>query len=263
MQAGSHPGSFSGNSRAFERAAEALREKYERDRAAGDPDARASLELASKFDAAAARARTREQERTVPPDRPTFAGHRLGRLVLWLTVGALVFAALLAIGALLGGDLGETEGRILLAVLSLWVFSLAFLGGARAAASDSQAGRLVGQFAQALAAVALVFSLAMIAVWDGSGEAAVRGYWSVVILSGASTHAALLLGSRRDEVLRPLVVGTLCILGILAALLLLASSGVVDESQGYAKATGVFAVLLALGDLLLPVVSRLQRRARG
>jgi hypothetical protein len=232
-------------------AARALREKSER-----EGGSEAMLELASRFENAAA-------ERSPAPvaeSATRLGGHRLGRLVLWLTVGALVLSALFAIGGLLGGDFGEGEARILLAVLSIWAFALSFLAGVRAAASVERAARLSGLATQVLAAASLVFSLALIAVWDGLDEAVVRGFWTVVIVTGSSTHTSFLLGWKRDDPpVRLVVVASLGVLAVLTALLLALSIGVIDDvGHGYARAIGVFAVLLTLGDLLLPVLGRLR-----
>lgn len=252
---------FQGSPDELELAALSLREKREREHAPGE--AERLDKLAQKFELAAADARARAAE--VPEARGravSFAGRHLARWVLQLTIVALVGSALIAIAGLLTGSFGEVEGRVLLGVASVWLCGLAFLAGVRGAASGSLVARGVGYAAQVLALCTLVFSLGLIGWWDGVDESVGRAFWFVAILAGTSAHASYLLGRRaaRDRVDSLIVGGTLFALAVVAALLgSLAVNAYDDPSTGFWRAFAVFAVLLTLGNFLLPVLARLRR----
>jgi hypothetical protein len=252
---------FEGTPDEFELAALALREKLERDRATGGAE---PLEgLARRFELAAADARTPTAEVAKPGGRAvSFAGRHLARWVLQLTIVALVVSALIAIVGVLTGDFGEIEGRVLLGVAAIWLCGLAFLAGVRGAASRSLVGRGVGYAAQLLALCTLVFALVLIGWWHEVHDAVIRGFWFIALLAGASAHASYLLGRRtpRDRVDTVIVGGTLAALSVVAAMLGLFLIDVFGSpSTGFWRVFAVFAVLLTLGNLLLPVLARLRR----
>ena len=237
----------------LELAAEALREKAGR----GGEDAGRARSLAAAFEHEAARRHPQER-----PGRRGFAGKRFGPLVLWLTIGALVLSALISIVGLLTGSFSEAEGRVLLGVVSIWVFSLAFLAGVRAW-DRGGATAVVGRATQALAAVSLAFSLALIVAWSATNEGLDRGFWGLLVITLCAAHASFLLGwdTRRDRSIRAVLVASLLTAGVLAALLMAVVAGYDDPGGGFWRAVGVFAILTALGDLVLPVLSRLRLSA--
>jgi hypothetical protein len=236
-------------------AAEALREKAER---GGDGAERAKA-LAATFTEAAARSREREQ----PAARQSrFLGRRFGVLVLWLTIGALVVSALISIVGLLTGEFSEGEGRVLLAVVSVWIFSLSFLAGVRAIDRGGTAA-WVGRAAQVLAVAGLGFSLGLIIAWHHVHEDVGRAYWALEDVALYAAHSAYLLGwdTRQDKAIRAVLAGTLLASGVLAAMLMSIACGYDNPSGGFWRVLGVFAILTVLGDLVLPVLSRLRLSA--
>jgi hypothetical protein len=178
--------------------------------------------------------------------------HRLVR-AFWLGAAALlVAAALVAVVALVRGELTDTDGRILLTLGALGLAGALALAGL--ALADTGRARLVGWAAAAAAPVA--FAILASWIWAGlAGETREKvGLTTIALVIGLLALVAqlLLLASRR---LLPLVLAT-------ALFLAAAVGGTVaamwtePESTGWAKVLAVLWVLAALGWFLLPVLQR-------
>jgi hypothetical protein len=181
------------------------------------------------------------------------------RLILLLTLGALLVSALIAIYGVLTQDFGEWEGRLVLIVVSVWVFSLAFVAGLRAVARGGVVQAL-GLATEVLAAAGLAFTVALIVVWRPLDEGVGRA-WSTVLIVGLSlAHASYLLGARRSErILRVVVGATIAVEAIAATLLLAMTTDLIHDPGAWLRVVAVFFILTALGDLALPVIGRLRR----
>jgi hypothetical protein len=178
---------------------------------------------------------------------------RLGRL-FWVGAAAiLVAAALVSIAALVRGDLGETDGKILLTLLALLV------GGGTALCGLALLERGAPPWVGWTVVVTAVsgFALVTAATWDGydsdtlarlAGTAA-----AVVVAVLVVVTQVLLLGDPR---LRALVAGTAVALGVAVAIL---SVGIWTDDLGESggKAVAVLTILGALGWVLVPVLQRL------
>lgn len=172
----------------------------------------------------------------------------------WLGAAALlVVAALVAIVALLRGELTNTDAHILLTLGALFVTGAGALAGL--ALVDSRRYATVGLAAAALAP--LEFAILTFWIWSGSeGDDTVTkvGTTTLLVLVGqiAIVTQLLLLTSRR---LLPLVLAT-------DLLVTAAVGGVIvavwiePDNTGYAKVLAAAWILAALGWFLLPVLQR-------
>src|SRR5688500_8959512 len=137
------------------------------------------------------------------------------RLVITLVIGSFSVAALLGIIALLGGgDLGETEGRVLLTTVIVGAESIAVLCYLAVAGSRAALVGLAGGL------VSLVpFALALWFTWSESDS---QSLWDVlgvsVTIAATLAHACLLLALDRGR-LRMLLAATLVTMAIVAAMI--------------------------------------------
>lgn len=169
----------------------------------------------------------------------------------WIgAAGILILAALVAMAAIVRGDFGDTDAKILGTLFAL------LLAGATAVSGLALVERAtlvaLGWLTAGIAAIA--FLLVALSIWsDGD---AVGWEWtarSIVVL------VALLLVSTQRLLLRigtlvPLVIGTSTV-AALATLLTCVGVGE-DDADGLWQLTAIFWILTGLGYLLLPVLQR-------
>ncbi len=181
---------------------------------------------------------------------------RPGRLarIFWLGAAALlVVAALVAIVALLRGELTDTDARILLTLGALFVTGATALAGLALVDSDRYA--TVGWVAAALAPV----ELATLGYWiwsgtEGDDTLSKVGTTTLLLLAGqiAIVTQLLLLGNRR---LLPLVIAT-DVLVVAAVGGAITTIWTEPDNTTWAKVLAATWILAALGWFLLPVLQR-------
>ncbi len=176
---------------------------------------------------------------------------RLAR-IFWIgAAGILVLAALIGIAALLRSDFTETDGQIVLTLLTLLVASGTAVAGLTLVERDRLA--TVGWAAAVLAVVCFAFITATI--WEGFdsetlGKLGLTATLALVTALLGTTQLVLHRGQ-----LAPLVAGTWL---VLALAFVLTIGGIWSEADdaGLWKAAGTFWILGLLGWLLLPVLQR-------
>lgn len=183
-------------------------------------------------------------------------GIRLSR-VFWIGAAAiLILAALIAVTAILRGDFGETEAKVLGTLLVLLVTGATAISGL--ALVERRTAAVLGYVATGAAGVC--FALIAWMIWDDSGsDSFERWAWSATpVLIGfllISTQRLLL----RVERLAVVFYATAVAAGIASGLTIFAiwaEFGGGGSSDGILQAIAVFWVLTALGYLLLPVLQR-------
>ena len=185
----------------------------------------------------------------------------LRRLVVTLVIGSFSVAALLGIIALLGGgELGETEGRVLLTTVVVGVESIAVLCYLAVAGKRAALVGLAGGL------VSLVpFSLALWLTWGGS-EPDSNWLWDVfgvsVTVAATLAHACLLLALDRGR-LRLLLVGTLVAMAIVSTMICNAILNGENLGDLYWRTFGVVAILDVLGTVVFAALGIFGRRARA
>jgi hypothetical protein len=190
------------------------------------------------------------------------------RIAIIAIIVSLSLTALIGIFTLLSGDFGETQGKVLLSTLLLGGFSITVLCHL---AVVGRALQLVGFAGVAVSAVALIAGLFLI--WNNWGiygdvDPALRtfGVFGVLAVSIAHANLLLLLGQRRNTVVRALLYLTVAFVGLVAVLLCLpiATAGDIpgDNGDAYWRLFGVVGILDVLGSIVLPVTGRFLRDER-
>lgn len=182
----------------------------------------------------------------------------LRRLVVALVIGSFSVAALLGIIALLGGgELGETEGRVLLTTVIVGVESIAVL------CYLAVAGKRAALVALAGGLVSLVpFSVALWLTWGGSDPQSLWDVFGVsVTIAATLAHACLLLALDRGR-LRLLLAATLVAMAGVAAMICNAIVNGEDLNDLYWRTFGVVAILDVLGTVVFAALGIFGRRGR-
>ena len=190
---------------------------------------------------------------TMRGDTPGFSAVK--RTLLGALVGALAVAALLAIGILLRGRFGETEGRILLTVLAMVTYSLTGLAGADLVARGRAAW--LGMLGVALSGVG--FLTAATLIWGDLSWDLFRAAWSAGVLAVAAAHATVLVPRREEgdgKVVTVVLNATFGLIALLAGMLVSVILAEGDVGEGFFRLLGVVAVLDVLGTLLVPILRR-------
>jgi hypothetical protein len=181
------------------------------------------------------------------------------RRLFWLGAAILFsVAALVAIAAVLGGDFGETQGRVLATC------AIAFVCGATALAGFACLDRGVIQL---VAWIAIALGLGSFALWTGAAwqESPGTGYWQVTGVFGVWTLAALVVTTLRLLASSPKLLGTV-VPGTWAAAALAAvvsSEMILATDGGPWQLVVVLVILTALGYALTPALQRFSAVAEG
>lgn len=181
------------------------------------------------------------------------------RSVTTLVIGSFSVAALLGIIALLGGgELGETEGKVLLTTVIVGVESIAVLCYLAVAGKASALVGLAGGL------ISLVpFGIALALTWGGyDGDAPVWDVFGVsVTIAATMAHACLLLALDRGR-LRLLLGGTLVAMAIVAAMICNAILNGENLGDLYWRSFGVVAILDVLGTVVFAALGIFGRRTQ-
>jgi MFS family permease len=186
---------------------------------------------------------------------------KVRRAAGWALVGGLSVAALTAIAALLAGDFGDTEWRVILSSLGFAIASAVAASGATQRIRASGRLRDLGTATAVLAGIAFALLLAGLWTDDWGTEGIWRSFGCASVLAIAGSHACVVLGARRrsdSHAVDLLVTSSLVLAAIDTFGGLLPITGMVDEvGEAGAKFFGVTLVLLLLTTLLQPVMRRL------
>jgi hypothetical protein len=176
--------------------------------------------------------------------------------VFWIGAAAiLIVAALIAVVAILRGEFGETEAKILGTLLALLVAGATGISGL--ALVERRTATILGWLA--IAGAGGGFALVTGAIWEDFGNETLSK-WSVSAI--AVVLALLLLATQRLvlrlERLLPVFYATAATAAVSVGLSLAIIWGEDSDSDNEvaAQALAVFSVLTALGYLLLPVLQR-------
>lgn len=178
-------------------------------------------------------------------------GIRLSR-VFWIGAAAiLIVAALIAVTAILRGDFGDTEAKILGTLLVLLVAGATAISGL--GLIERRTAAWLGGVA--IAGAAVCFGVITAAIWNEFSSDSL-GKWAA---SAMPVLLALLLLTTQRLLLRVarmtwLFYGTAVAAASATGLTFAAIWG--DESGGIGQAIAVFTIVTVLGYLLLPVLQR-------
>jgi hypothetical protein len=180
-------------------------------------------------------------------------------LVTAIVIGSFSVAALLGIIALLGGgELGETEGHVLLTTVIVGVESIAMLCYLAVSGRPTAIVGVVG------ALVSLVpFGIALALTWGGyDGDAPVWDVFGVTVTIAATlAHACLLLALDHGRRVL-LLAATLAAMAIVAVMICNAIVNGEDLGDLYWRTFGVVAILDVLGTVVFAALGIFGRRAQ-
>lgn len=193
---------------------------------------------------------------------------RARRTAIIAIIVSLSLTALVGIITLLSGSWGDVQVKVLLTTLLFAGFSISVLCHL---AVVGRALQLVGFAGVVVSSISLVTGLVLIwGNWDNweSQEVVLKvfGVTGVLAVSLAHANLLLLLGQRRNRIVRTLLYVTVAIIGVVALMLCLpiATGGDIpgDDADGYWRLLGVVAILDVLGSIVLPVTGRFLRDER-
>jgi len=189
------------------------------------------------------------------------------RAAIIAIVASLAIAAVLGIVALLSGEFGELQGKVLLTTLTIAAFGTTALCHLAVVTRNV---RLVGFLGIAASAGAALCALVLI--WaDWSTFTDTDGWWkglcvlAVAAVSLAQANLLLLLVARPQRLIRIALIATLVALTAVAVMIALPilTDGEIpgDDGDAYWRVFGVLAILDALGTIALPILALVLRSA--
>lgn len=189
------------------------------------------------------------------------------RAAIIAIIGSLVVAAGLGIVALLSGDFGETQAKVLLTTLTVAAFGTTALCHLATVSRDVRVVGYLG-IAGSLVAAGCAFALIWTSAWDSSSEWLWKGLGvgAVAAVSLAQANLLLLLAGRAHRVIRVTLWATLAAVAVVALMIIvpiLTDGRIPGEGaeEPYWRIFGVVAILDALGTIALPILALVLRRA--
>jgi hypothetical protein len=179
------------------------------------------------------------------------------RLLLPAVAGLLSASALLAIGILLAGRFGETEGRILTTTALLAAYGLVSLPSTMLLDQGRSARLALG----ALTLAAVSASLTLASIWTGNPPAALGkavGTATVLALASAQNSALVARQSARDPLWVRRLFAASCALAAAVAAMVTVLLWVQIGGGSYVRLLASLAVLDLLAVALQPILARIR-----
>ena len=197
----------------------------------------------------------------------------LRRIIVWVIVVSLVLTAGVGIATLLSGEMGETQGKVMLSTLAIAGFSITALCHL---AIINREVRVVGWAGITSSALGLVAAQILLwRSWDYFERGGTDELWGFIeksfivllisALSFAHANLMLLLSTSTRRWMRLALAANLILITLVAIMVIPA---VVSEGEfpgsliadTYWRMFGVVAILDALGTIALPVTTLIMRR---
>lgn len=187
---------------------------------------------------------------------------QLKRYFLIVMVASLAVSALMGILAILVGNFGETEFKILLTTLVFGLFSIAGLANLRNLESTRAGYRSFAWLGIAFSVAAL--ALSVFVIWGSQTELVVKWMLTFGVLSLASAHASLLLPSINDvaAIVSGVALATLISITFVVILVLyfIFAADKMLETELYFRLLGVVAILDVFGTITVPILSKVMAK---
>jgi FtsH-binding integral membrane protein len=178
---------------------------------------------------------------------------------VWRALGAgLIFAALVAILALLSGDFSDTHARVIGTSVGFSVF--AGLAGAGDGVRRRREGATAAIGLGTVVVSGAAFLLLLVAIWSDGADDVWKLWGSAALLALCGSHASLVLGARRradTPTLDALVAASLATATLETLAGVVAIAGELDFDGGAARAAAVVLVVMLLTTALQPILRRL------
>lgn len=188
----------------------------------------------------------------------------LRRAAIVVVIVSLLLAGALGILALLSGQFGETQGRILLTTLAVAAFGLTALCHLAIA---SHRFRIVGYVGIAASVAALVPALVLIWSWFDLSESMdewfrALGVLTILAITLAQANLLLRFASATRAIVRVGLIVTLAAAAIVAIMLwlpILTDGSIPGGDTGYWRFFGVIAILDVIGTIAVPIIGLVLR----
>jgi uncharacterized membrane protein HdeD (DUF308 family) len=176
------------------------------------------------------------------------------KTALWFLIASVAISAVLGIWAILSGDFGELQGRVLLTTLTITGASICGL----ACGAYWETGRY-----RHLPEMGIFFTLAgagvvIFGIWSKTSDI---GFWKIAaincLVAIATAHVSLLSLARLSSRYRFALVVAYVLAYLLAALLIVAMFAESNKSNWFPRLIGVVSILLAAVSLVVPIFHRL------
>lgn len=179
----------------------------------------------------------------------------LKRISIQILIGSLLLAAVLAIYALLSGDLGEIELRILLTTVIMTGFSISLL--AHAPILTQPKIRSVALAGITLSSVS--FLMGLLLIWAEAtswGDEFIKTVVITTIVAIAATHASLLLqiknATQNVSLARSITIGAIALLAAIISMMIIAE----DYNGLGIRVMGATAVVVVVGSVITFLLSK-------
>ena len=184
---------------------------------------------------------------------PPHGRRRLQRVALYLVLASVAVSAAIDAFALLVGDFGTTQTRLLASTLSVTGASAIAV-----ACGFAWKRRRLGAVPPAGIALGIAgFGLLIVGIWtEPEGDAFPRGIGTLLALAVAATHASVVSPFGLAPRFRWAFAAAYGLNALLTALVVYAIWGEPDGS-GFWRLTGTVAILLAAATIAIPVLRRL------
>ncbi len=188
----------------------------------------------------------------------------LRRAAIVVVILSLLLAGALGIVALLSGQFGETQGRILLTTLAVAAFGLTALCHLAIA---SQRFRVVGYIGIAASVAALIPALVLIWSWFDLSQSTddwfrALGVLTILAVTLAQSNLLLRFASATRTAVRIGLAITLAAAGIVAVMLwlpILTDGAIPGDDTGYWRFFGVIAIVDVIGTIAVPIIGLVLR----
>lgn len=173
----------------------------------------------------------------------------LRRTFLWVFVGFLAVTALLAIAAVLSGDFGDFEARVLGSSGSISAASIC----AMACAAFRERGRVPQLGTLGIALSGLALAVVLVTIWiHRPDDGLVKTALVLVVWAVATAHGELLLlpALARHGWAQVAAVAAIAVLALLLTFSIIGEN--IDE--GMVRLIGVMAIVVALFTLVVPIL---------
>lgn len=176
------------------------------------------------------------------------------KTALWLLIASVAISAVLGIWAILSGEFGELQGRVLLTTLTITGASICGLAcGAYWETGRNRAVPGLGIVLTIVGAGVVIFG-----IWY---QTSANNFWkiaaSICLIAIATAHVSLLSLARLAGRYRLALVAAYVLAYLLAALLIVAMFAESNNSDWFPRLIGVVSILLASVSLVVPIFHRL------
>jgi hypothetical protein len=184
------------------------------------------------------------------------------QLLVWLTITSLAATAALAIGVLVLGDFGETEGRVLATTLAISVSGLLGLPAA-VLLEQGRSTVLAGTTIALTAAAFVTFEYVLWLAEDSEGGWKTVG--TLIAAAAASTQISALTTRLRAGDRQPVRVVYASAVGLVVLIAVMVINAIWNEVDGggYYRTLAALAVLNVFLIVVQPLLRKLEPAARG